>query len=373
MPRTRRRFTPEFKTEAVKLLEESGRPLQAVAEELGVHANQLRGWRNEQLAAGSAEALARQKAEAAELARLRRENKRLEQENEILRRAAAFFRPGGGPVMRFRFVAAERASFPVRMLCRVVGAAASGFYAWLRRGPGPARGCRSGPPGAGGGDLRGEPADLRQPAGPRRAARPGRAGGPEQGRAADARGRALGQAPAPRPAHDRQPARPPGGAEPARAALHGRPARRGLARGHLLPPDRGGLAVPGRDRGHGHARDRRLEHGRPSRGRPRLRRPAHGDPPPAAAARADPPFRSRGAVREPALPGDPGPPRPALLDEPARELLGQRAHGELLRQPEDRARPPHQVPDPGGGEAGDLRIRGELLQPPTPPLRRSAS
>ena len=91
MPRTRRRFTGEFKAEAVKLLEESGRPLQAIAGELGVHANQLRGWRNEHLAAGSAEALSRQKAEAAELARLRRENKRLEQENEILKRAAAFF------------------------------------------------------------------------------------------------------------------------------------------------------------------------------------------------------------------------------------------------------------------------------------------
>jgi transposase len=91
MPRTRRRFTTEFKTEAVRLLEESGRPLQAVAEELGVHANQLRTWRNEHIAAGSAAALARQKAEAAELARLRREVKRLEQENEILRRAAAFF------------------------------------------------------------------------------------------------------------------------------------------------------------------------------------------------------------------------------------------------------------------------------------------
>ena len=58
---------------------------------LGVHPNQLRGWRNERLAAGSAEALARRKAEAAELARLRRENKRLEQENEILKKAAAFF------------------------------------------------------------------------------------------------------------------------------------------------------------------------------------------------------------------------------------------------------------------------------------------
>jgi transposase len=91
MPRTRRRFTSEFKAEAVRLLEEGGRPLQAVAGELGVHANQLRTWRNEPRAAGSAAALARQKAEAAELARLRREVKRREPENAILKRAAAFF------------------------------------------------------------------------------------------------------------------------------------------------------------------------------------------------------------------------------------------------------------------------------------------
>ena len=97
MAKTRRRFTSEFKSEAVKLAEESGRSLQAIAGELGVHANQLRGWRNEHLAAGSAEALSRRKAEAAELARLRRENKRLGQENEILKRAAAFFARGAVP------------------------------------------------------------------------------------------------------------------------------------------------------------------------------------------------------------------------------------------------------------------------------------
>jgi transposase len=89
--RKRRRFTAEYKTEAVKRLAESGKALREVADELGVHPDRLRGWRNEHRAAGSAEALARRKAEAAELARLRREVKRLEQENEILKRAAAFF------------------------------------------------------------------------------------------------------------------------------------------------------------------------------------------------------------------------------------------------------------------------------------------
>ena len=70
--RKRRRFTAEFKAEAVKLVEESGRSLPSIADELGVHVNQLRTWRREELAAGSVEALAKQKLDAAEVVRLKR-------------------------------------------------------------------------------------------------------------------------------------------------------------------------------------------------------------------------------------------------------------------------------------------------------------
>ena len=92
--RTRRRFTAEFKAEAVKRLLESGKGLSEVATELGLSPGQLSAWRNEHLAAGSTEALAQRKAEQAELQRLKRENKRLEEEVEILRKAAAFFARG---------------------------------------------------------------------------------------------------------------------------------------------------------------------------------------------------------------------------------------------------------------------------------------
>ena len=92
--RTRRRFTAEFKAEAVKRLLEGGKGLTEVATELGLSPGQLSDWRNEYLAAGSAEALAQRKAEQAETQRLRREVKRLEEEVEILRKAAAFFVQG---------------------------------------------------------------------------------------------------------------------------------------------------------------------------------------------------------------------------------------------------------------------------------------
>ena len=88
---TRRRFSPEYKEQSVARLSEPGATHSSVAAELGVTPTQLKTWRLELEAAGSAAATAAQKAEAAELVQLRRDNKRLTEEVEVLRKASAFF------------------------------------------------------------------------------------------------------------------------------------------------------------------------------------------------------------------------------------------------------------------------------------------
>ncbi|UWQ50660.1 transposase [Leisingera caerulea] len=91
MGQTRRTFTDEFKAAAVGRLYKPGATQGGVAKELGVTSSQLKTWRLEIEAAGSMAAVRRQQADAAEPDRLRKENKRLKLENEILEKASAFF------------------------------------------------------------------------------------------------------------------------------------------------------------------------------------------------------------------------------------------------------------------------------------------
>ena len=87
----RRNFTSEYKAEAVERLNEPGASYGAVAADLGITPTQLKTWSLERAAAGSKAALSRQKADGEELTRLRREVKRLSEENKILQKASAFF------------------------------------------------------------------------------------------------------------------------------------------------------------------------------------------------------------------------------------------------------------------------------------------
>ena len=89
---TRRQFTDAFKSEAVRLTRESGRPVAQVARELGIGDSLLYRWRSEQQQVES-QGRTRQavQAEQGELTRLRRENETLRKERDFLKRAAAFF------------------------------------------------------------------------------------------------------------------------------------------------------------------------------------------------------------------------------------------------------------------------------------------
>ena len=89
---TRRQCTDAFKSEAVRLTRESGRPVAQVARELGISDNVLYRWRSEQQQVAS-QGLTRQavRAEQDELARLKRENETLKKERDFSQRAAACF------------------------------------------------------------------------------------------------------------------------------------------------------------------------------------------------------------------------------------------------------------------------------------------
>ena len=96
MSAPKKSFTPEFRAEAVRLVRTSGRSRREIAADLGVGLLTLRSWIDQQRDREMDEPPPdRQEDMAAELKRLRRENKVLRQEREILKRATAFFAKEG--------------------------------------------------------------------------------------------------------------------------------------------------------------------------------------------------------------------------------------------------------------------------------------
>jgi transposase len=93
MARKRRTYTPEFKTEAVKLVSEQGSSVAEAARSLGVHETLLRSWKQALQAQGDQAFPGHGNLPPVEeeLRRLRAENQRLRAERAILKKATALF------------------------------------------------------------------------------------------------------------------------------------------------------------------------------------------------------------------------------------------------------------------------------------------
>ncbi len=89
--RPRRQFDEEFRSQAVRLVLDDGKTIAAVARDLDLTPSALRSWVLQARADRTHGRTGLTTAEREELARLRKENRELRTEREILKKAAAFF------------------------------------------------------------------------------------------------------------------------------------------------------------------------------------------------------------------------------------------------------------------------------------------
>jgi transposase len=88
---TRRKFDPEFKEGAVRIVRETGKPIAQVARELGINAGTLGNWVAQDRQRREDGQAPLSESERKELHRLRRENAQLAMERDVLKRSTALW------------------------------------------------------------------------------------------------------------------------------------------------------------------------------------------------------------------------------------------------------------------------------------------
>ena len=88
---SRRRYTAEFKAEAVRLVATSGKPVAQISRELGINEQTLYRWRRQATSSDGNGVEPDRFGQQEEVRRLRRELERVTEERDILKKATAFF------------------------------------------------------------------------------------------------------------------------------------------------------------------------------------------------------------------------------------------------------------------------------------------
>src|SRR3954468_6675893 len=224
MPEQRRRFSPQFKAEAVQMVLETGKPIAEVARDLGINEGTLGNWVNIWRRENPEPPTEPTPVERARVKEMEDEIRRLRMENEFLKKQ----RPSSRGRNRSRALRVDSCG-EGHLRHHVHVPAAEGAAVELLRLDPPGRDPDPGPTaGAGGRGRAGVhrlPADLGLPADRRRAQPPwysvlGRADRRPDARVGPGGGPAAGLQ-----AHHAARGRPPAGAGPARAGLHRHPPR----------------------------------------------------------------------------------------------------------------------------------------------------
>ena len=130
--RPRRSFTDEFRAGAVRLVLDEGKTIAQVARDLDLGSSVLSKWVTQARADRSNGKTGLTTEERAELSQLRRENRQLKMERDLLN-TERLLRQGDS--VKFALVNAEKADYSIAKMCSLLGVSRSGFYAWCGRPP----------------------------------------------------------------------------------------------------------------------------------------------------------------------------------------------------------------------------------------------
>ncbi|MDV8009250.1 IS3 family transposase [Rhodococcus sp. IEGM 1318] len=133
MTEKRRQFSPQFKAEAVQMVVGLGRSLTAVARDLeinpGTLGNWVKAWREE----NPDPATATNPVEAARVAEMESEIRRLRMENEFLKKGRGLLRQDTPVAERCALIEAEKANYSIGWMCTLLDVPRSTFYVWRVR------------------------------------------------------------------------------------------------------------------------------------------------------------------------------------------------------------------------------------------------
>ena len=132
MPEQRRKFSPQFKAEAVQMVIETGKPIAEVARDLGIHDGTLGNWVNAWRQANP-EPDSRDAGGACPRERDGRRDPPAADGKRVPEKSRGLLRPDAPVAERCALIEAEKANYPILWMCRLLGVPRSTFYAWRDR------------------------------------------------------------------------------------------------------------------------------------------------------------------------------------------------------------------------------------------------